>query len=152
MQVTFLVNEAHYFNDAVLMMTTWPQPKSDPATNEHGLSSQGHAEQSHMCALQPEQQRMQAGNQSHMSSMMLPGYCDAVMAGDDNTAQFKGEIHAPISTASLFNTSATLQVSAPQVLSSPASSNGLLIAQRLWQEVLTVSAGLEAKGDAAKAG
>lgn len=140
------MNEAHYFNDAVLMMPTWPQPASDPPANKHGLSSQTHADQSYMNALQPAQQRKQAGNQSHGSSSMLQGYCDAVMACDDDITQTTGQIHESSATGHMYNTPAPPRVSISQVTSPPsASSNGLLIAQRLWQEVLTTSAGFEAQ-------
>lgn len=140
LQVECLVNEAHYFNDAVLMMPIWPQPASDPLANKHGLSSQTHARQSHMYALQPAQEKTQAGNQSQGSSSMLQGYCDAIVACDNDVTQITGQFRESITTGHMYTTP-TPQV--PSLLS--ASSNGLLIAQRLWQEVLTVSAGLAAQ-------
>lgn len=140
----FYVNEAHYFNDAVLMMNIWSLPASPPQAQKHG---QRDAKKSRAYTLQLEQENLQAGTQHQDSSFVFPDQCDVVMDPDrdiahvklvDDTFGLKGSRLRPVNTA--INTSAPGLVSTVQMPSVPADSNGLLLAGRLWQEVLTVAA------------
>ena len=147
LQVKFYVNEAHYFNDAVLMMNIWSPPASAPQAQKHGLSSQRDAERSNAYTVQLDQDTMPTGTHPQESSFVFPDQCDIVMDvhGDiahlrlvDDTFGLKGSNPRPVNIAS--NTSAPALLSAVQMPSIPADSNGLLLADRLWQEVLTVAA------------
>ena len=138
------MNEAHYFNDAVLMMNIWSLPASPPQAQKHG---QRDAKKSQAYTLQLEQASMPAGTQPQDSSYSFPDQCDIVMDVDsdiahlklvDNTFGLKGSRLGPVNNA--INTSAPALLSTVQMPSIPADSNGLLLADRLWQEVLAVAA------------
>ena len=145
-QVKFYVNEAHFFNDAVLMMNIWSLPASAPQAHKHGSSYQTGAEKSHAYALRLDQDSVPAGTQPQESSFVFPDQCDIVMACDgdnahlkliDDTFGLKGSNPGPLDTAN--NKSAPAILSTVQMPSIPADSNGLLLANRLWQEILTVA-------------
>lgn len=147
MQVKFYVNEAHYFNDAVLMMNIWSPPASAPQPQKDGLASHRDAKESHAHTLQLDQESMLAGALPQDSSFVFPDQCDIVMGVDgdnahlklvDATFGLKGSNPRPVNTAS--NTSARALLSTVEMPSIPADSNGLLLADRLWQEVVTVAA------------
>ena len=141
----FYVNEAHYFNDAVLMMNIWSLPASPPQAQKHDLRD---AKKSRAYALQLDQESMMADIQPQESRLVFPDQCDVVMGVEGGTAHLQladDIVGLEESNSRLVNTA--INMSAPALLSTvhmpsiPANSNGLLLADRLWQEVLTVAAG-----------
>lgn len=145
MQANFFVNEAHYFNDAVLMMNVWPLPAFAQA-QKHGLSLMDD-EMSDANTLQLEQDSMQAGTHSQRSGLVFPGHSDVVMEVDGNAALLrlvddasgrKASSPRPIDGAN--SASAPPPVCTVQMPSIPAESSGLLLADRLWQEVTALAA------------
>ena len=145
MQAKFLVNEAHYFNDAVLMMNVWPLPAPAQA-HKHNLSLTDDRK-SDASPLQLEQDTMQAGIHAQQSSLVLPGHSNVAMEGDGSTALLRlvddsSELKAssPRPTDAASNASAPPPVCTVQVHAIPAESSDLLLADKLWQEVTALAA------------
>lgn len=145
MQARFMVNEAHYFNDAVLMMNIWPLPAPAQA-QRHDLLPMD-AKKSDANTLQLEQDSMQTGTHSQQSSLVLPGHSNVAMEVDGNTAFLRLVDDAPgLKASSPRPTDAANNASAPppvctvQMPTIPAESSGLLLADRLWQEVTALAA------------
>lgn len=133
LQVKVYVNEAHYFNDAVMFTSIWSSPARAKGSRrrKHGLSSQAYGNQSNTCALQLEQESAQPFSQSAMHGFVYPGDCEnATEAAEGQIFGLVSSANAPVQLAS-----STVQVDCA------AASTGLLLARRLWQEVVAVSAG-----------
>lgn len=145
MQAKFFVNEAHYFNDAVVMMNIWPLPA--PAQAQQRDLSLMDARKSDANTLQLEQDSMQAGAHSQQSSLVFPGHSNVMMEVDgntallrlvDNTSELKASSPRPIDAAN--NASAPPPVCTVQMPAIAAESSGLLLADKLWQEVTALAA------------
>ena len=81
MQVAFYVNEAHYFNDAVILTGIWPLSASSPPTHNHILPSPTDV-QAHNALIH----QVNEVSKQIMQEMSLP-YLDAYKISSDKYAQ-----------------------------------------------------------------